>query len=281
MVLVSCKKAPETESKTPAPTTENLDKNPGEAIQVRYKASEQKLRKDTQFSISVTSGGTNAVMSSDLTATLALSQASQENIKIAYQINEVRDLQLSGGFKPKDAKIDLKKLLSQLNGGLVISPLGKPDAEGSKALSENQTKSGEQQKDELRQWVSGFLGFPELPEIALTLGKPTNHQHEEEFPLPDGRKVPIEQDSTYTLVKIDEIGGSRIAEINVETEGSGALEIQQDTISVDYASQGVLKFNLDAQIPVSLTIEETQTITAGSQGGAEFAVKVAATFTPT
>lgn len=281
-ILEGCKKSSTTESASPS-TTPSQTQNPGgdtNAIQVRYQAEAQNLRKDTQFSISVTSGANSASMAADLTALLALSQASEEDIKIVYQITEVRDLQLTGGFKPEDPKVNLKELLSQLTGSLVISPTGEPDAEKSEALPENQTKSEDKQKAELRQWVGGFLSFPELPEVQLVVGKAVTHEKEDEFPLPDGRKVPIEEESTYTLVNIDTSQGARIAEIKLETEGTGALEVQQNMISVAYSSQGMLRFNLDEQIPVSVELEESQTIAVGSEGGAEFAVKVNSTFKP-
>jgi len=111
------------------------------------------------------------------------------------------------------------------------------------------------------------------------LGKPVKHEKQEDQAF-GGLKIPTEEEATYTLVKIDQVDGRRLAEIKFESDSSGATETQGQLISIDGIAEGVIIFDLDAQLPVRVHIEQTQNFSFGNQGGGESRVVIDATYEP-
>ncbi len=281
LVAPSCKKSDAESSDAPGGASAESDAPKADGLHLTYKPS-AKLKETGQITVQL-SGAQSGSLAVDLVGTLDVSDSGKGNntLKVAYRVDEVRDVSYSGVFKPtaKDGETpkDPKETLLGSQGARIIDLLGNPDIDASKALPENKKPEGSH--DDAADMLGEFLGLPELPEVGLKLGEPIIREKEDTQNL-GGLKIPMDIESTYTLVKIDESSGQRLAEIAIETEGSGAIEFPEGggLLSIDQIAEINLVFNLDAQLPVSLHVEQTTAFSAGSQGGGETQLKIDATF---
>lgn len=246
------------------------------AVAFQYKVGAQKLKQNAKVTF-VVSGGQSGEMSADFTALLDMQDAGGA-IKVNYSVAELRDLKLSGALEPKPKEgeaTDPKEKFKALTGASIVSATGEVDKEKTKALPENA-----KQEPGMGQFIE-FFRLPELPEKPLAMGVPVTVEEEEEIDFMGGMKMPTESESIFTLVSVDDSSGKRLATIKVEGETSGALEHPQaGMITLEAAEEHTLIFNLDDQVPVSVNAEATQSMTFGSQGGAEFTYSLQGTYEP-
>jgi len=247
-----------------------------DTVAFQYKAGTQSLKQNAKVTF-VVSGGQSGEMAADFTALLGMSDAGG-SIKVNYSVAELRDLKLTGALQPKpkgDEPADPSAKFKALTGASIVSVSGKVDKDKTKALPENAKHA-----PGMRQFVECFR-LPELPEQPLAMGVPVTVEEEEEIDFMGGMKMPTESESIFTLVSVDDSTGKRLATIKVEGETSGALEHPQaGMISLESSEEHTLIFNLDDQVPVSITAEATQSMTFGSQGGAEFSYSLNGTYEP-
>ncbi len=147
---------------------------------------------------------------------------------------------------------------------------------GKKGKATPAAAAGGGLSDELRtaaaaaQFVALFEGIfqvPSLPQPRLEEGKPLTVAEEGELPMGDtGITLPFESETIYTLIKIDDSSGKRIAEIEVELEGSGAAEMEGGMFVVDQSTEATILFNLDDGVPVRVTSTSTQAYSWGENG---------------
>jgi hypothetical protein len=254
----------------------------------------------------------------ELKATLDVATAGDDKLKVGWKIDAVDSLELKGVLKPKQeegkpAPADPKAiLLEKGNGAWVMDLRGEPDKEASKALPENVAKREERERkkkereekkkkkgkeddkgedsgrgggmgEQLLAYMDGVFQLPGLPEKNLEIGKPLVIEEEEEAPLggedSGGPVLPIESETTYTLIKIDDSGDKRIAEYQIEVEASGATEFQGGMLVVDQSTEGTLLFNIDDGVPVHVQVTSSQSFAVGDQGS-EFTTMVESSFEP-
>jgi hypothetical protein len=261
----------------------------GGGVVLRYKSGPAKIKEDLKVTFTGSGGGQGGEMKADITGLLDLSDAGTDKLKLAFSILDVRQFELTGGMKPtpKDGKPvpDLAAKLKEAKGARIIDMLGDTDKAATKALPENAPKKEGEPVDELDMSSFGsFLGLPsELPKEGLVAGTPVKVSKEEKENV-FGLEIDMETETTYTLVKIDDSSGKRLAEIKIESESSGAKEMNQGSksimLSLDVTSESTLVFNLDDQLPVSNSLQSTQNFSAGSEGGGEFRVVLDATYAP-
>lgn len=284
--LGACKKS--ADSAGPAPAGSDAV-SPGGGVLLRYKPGATQLKEELKVSFTASGGGQGGEMKADITGLLDIADAGANKLKVAFSILDVREFELTGGMKPeaKDGKPvpDLKAKLKEAKGARVIDLQGETDKAATKALPENAPKKEGEKADEFDMSSFGsFLGLPsEMPKDGLTAGKPVKVSKEEKENV-FGLEIDMETETTYTLVKVDESSGKRLAEIKIESESSGAKEMSQGgksiMLSLDVASESTLVFNLDDQIPVSNRLQSTQNFSAGSEGGGEFRINIDATYAP-
>jgi hypothetical protein len=120
----------------------------------------------------------------------------------------------------------------------------------------------------LASFFEGVFQLPTLPEAALEVGKEVKVQEEDTVPLggDGGPKLPIDSESVFRLVKIDETGGRRLAEVEFSIEASGATEMQGGMLVVDQTSEGSFVFDLTTNAPVRLDLTSSQTFSFGDNG---------------
>lgn len=255
-------------------------------IDIRYKAGAFKLKQDAKFQLKISSPQGVQEAAIDLTGLLDVTEAGAGKLKVAFSVAEVRDVKLSDNFMPKpkegEAPLDVKASLLAAKGAEVVDLKGDTDKEATKALPE--TAANKELKDAEAFGVgfaSGFLGLPpQLPPQPLAEGTPFKTSEQKKQPTPMGLELDMDTTTTFTLLKIDSSSGKRIAEIKFESESSGAREERGMMISAEVASEGMIHFNLDDQIPVSLTLGSTYSMVFGTQGEAELRTTIESNFTP-
>ena len=285
--LGACKKS--ADSAGPTNSASDAATPAGGGVVLRYKPGPTKIKEDLKVSFVASGGGQGGEMKADITGILDVSDASPDKLRVAFSILDVRQFELTGGMKPtpKDGKPvpDLNAKLKEAKGARIIDLLGETDKAATKALPENAAKKEGAPPDELDMSSFGsFLGLPsELPKDGLVEGKPVKVSKEEKENV-FGLEIDMETETTYTLVKVDNSSGKRLAEIRIESESSGAKEMAQGgkniMLSLDVTSESTLIFNLDDQLPVKNTLASTQNFSAGSEGGGEFRVNLDATYAP-
>jgi hypothetical protein len=118
------------------------------------------------------------------------------------------------------------------------------------------------------------ITLPDLPEVGLVEGKEIKVPTKEEDRNLGGQTLPIEVDQTYNLEKIDASSGARIATLKFKSAGSGAEEMQggQGTMFVAYEeeTEGTLLFDLDANLPVSIKVEQATMISFGDNSAEQY-----------
>lgn len=250
--------------------------------ELRYKAAPTKLKADVKFSFKATSPmGVNEA-SGDLTGTLDVADAGGK-LKVGLAVTEVRDLTIGKDMIPPpkegETPVDPKAAMQAFTGAFLADMRGELDEEATKTLPE--TAAAKEKKGveaAVANFAIGVLGLPELPKPALVEGKPVETSERKEENL-QGLKIPTDITSKFTLVKIDASSGKRIAEIHYESTSSGAVEQGKQMITLDVASEGVVFFNLDDQLPVSRKQSSTTNIAAGEMGF-EVVNELEATFSP-
>ncbi|MFV8750054.1 hypothetical protein ACNOYE_05860 [Nannocystaceae bacterium ST9] len=209
--------------------------------------------------------------------------------KIHAKVLELVEFNGSGSLDPEfikqqmvtagTADFDLLATLKTAEEWSIVDARGETDDDATKALAENanpKPMGGDQ---------FGLFVLPDLPSVPLEIGKqvklPTESEEQDMF----GQPVPTESDVTWTLVSIGDVGGRKVAKLEVLLETSGAAELQGGQAMLSIASEAsfTIEFDVDAKLPISLTGESTQELafeSAGQSGSVQNTTKFAATYTP-
>jgi hypothetical protein len=282
--ISACKKD-SGESKTPTATGgDTAEASNSAGVTLRYNIRAQTLKKNVKGSFRFTSGRGGGSVSADLTGLLTVNAHGDDGLKVSFSVTELRDYtsempQPPGGETPAEPK-DPKVIASAAKGATIINTRGEADEDKTKALPENDRSALDPEAQGITEMVAGFLTLPELPEGALEIGKPLTSSKEKDVPGPGGLKIPSEIDTTIKLLSIDDSSGKRIATIEIETEGSGAVETQGTMISLESSTEQTLVFNLDDMIPVSAKVQSTNAFSFGPQGSFELNVQYESSFEP-
>lgn len=283
--LAACEKTPDAGTQTP-------NGGPGAAggVSLGYKAGPAKLKESV--TVSMSSSGSNGAggIKVDATGLLDLSDAGNGKLKVGYSVVEVRAFEMTGQMKPKpkegQPEPDYRAQLLAGKGARIIDLLGDEDEKATEGLPENAKKPKEEGKEpqlDVGRFAS-FLGVPaDFPPQGLVEGTPFKVKKEKQEKF-GSFAIDMEIDMTYTLVKVDNTSGKRLAEVKIESEASGAKELSQGgqtvMISLDTTTESTVVFNLDDQLPVRSHIESTLAGNYGQFGSDETRVIIDATYEP-
>lgn len=267
---------------------------------LRYAAAPKTLQQNVTFETTQSGGGQFAEAKLQLVAKLAVDKDA-DKLKVIWNVEQVENLELGGALEPKEGD-DPKAYVTEQGKGAYLTDLrGETDEEASEGLPENAAAKAEMermQKEMQEQAAAGkqpavpagvmvmaflprALQLPTLPEQTLEVGKPAKIEREEEQVLGEtGIVLPLEIETTYTLVKIDDSGGNRIAEVRMEGEAGGATETQMGMITYASSYEGTLLFDLDAQVPVSYERQNTDAYELGQLGSQESTVLLRSEWKP-
>lgn len=271
---------------------------------LRYAKAPAKLRQKSHYEFTLSGGGQFGSAKADLVGLLVV-EPSGDKLTVTWKVEDVQNLELAGVLEPKAEEgepppPDVKAVLLELGKGTIVTDLrGETDPEATKAHPDNKEEEAEVEKlrkqlEEARKaagskeaakkdpkvqaleqklgkyqivgMFGGVFSLPTLPKEALELGKEITVESEEEVDLPTGTKLPMEVESTYKLVKIDDASGSRIAEIEISIEASGAVEFEGGMLVVDQSTDNTLLWDLDRNLPVAVDADTSQSFSVGEQG---------------
>jgi hypothetical protein len=220
--------------------------------------------------------------SADLVGVLDVADAGGK-LKVGLSVTEVREFALGKDMLPKpkegEAVVDPKTAALAFTGAFIADMRGELDEEATKTLPETTAAKDKKGVDAaVASFATGVLGLPELPKPGLVEGKEVEVSERKNESL-QGLQIPVDTVSKFTLVKIDSSSGKKIAEIKYESTSSGAVEQGKQLITLDVSAEGVVFFDVDAQLPVSRKSQSTTNIAAGEQG-VEIVNTLDVTFSP-
>lgn len=247
------------------------------AIVLRYKVDAAKLVQRGTFDMNTTGAGQFGEALLRYTAALELVK-SGDDIKVIWGLSEISEFVTKGMFAAAAGSADPKAvLLAEGKGAFLVDAKGKLDQVATDKLAENTARRERLVKLDADAEANGgdasggaglrmlamtdtLVTFPDLPEAALAVGKPVVVEAEEEAQM-SGIVLPSETETTYTLVKIDDSGSSRIAEIQIEGVTSGAAEVPGGMLTVDVTTEGTMLFDIEGGFPVRYQLTRSQTFT--------------------
>lgn len=247
---------------------------------------------DGQIAVDVTNESPEGQGAATIVAKVRLDAApAQGKTKLHGKVVELVDYAGSGSLDAEFVKqqmakagtvdFDLAAALRSSEEWMIVDSRGELDEEATKALTENPKDPTMGASD------FGLFNLPDLPPVALEVGKahvlPTEEKDESMF----GQSVPMEIDRTWTLVSLAEVEGRQVATLDVVSESSGAAELQGQggggMLAIGQESHFVIKFDVEAKIPISL--EGDSMFELSFEGGGQSVTvsnqsKLAALYTP-
>lgn len=240
----------------------------GDGVQLRYGLAATKLKQKGKVDLNTSGGGQFGQAAIEYSALLDV-VPNGDKLKVSWSFADIGKLDVQGLYK--DAAGDPKSmLLAEGRGAFIVDLLGTVDEKGTDALAETVARrerfkalakeggaaEGQAPKNggtlQLLAMTDAMVSLPDLPKESLAVGKSITVEREEETQLGDsGVMLPTDIESKFTLVKIDESGAQRIAEVQVEVESSGATEMQGNMIAVESTTEGTMLFDLGTGLPVS------------------------------
>jgi hypothetical protein len=247
----------------------------------RYTTEPTTLVETTSFSMSNTGGGQFFELTLGLTATLQV-QPAGDDLRVAWTVDAVDELQLAGAFEPGDGKDPKAYLLQHGRGAYLMDRRGDVDEAKSSLLPQNEARN--QEIARLQKAAAGgaapgagpqilvfmplVLGLPYLPTEGLTEGKVLTIEDTEDVELQGtGIVLPTETKRTYAYVKTDASGGTRIAELQHTVQASGETQAGDGVIVIETKEEGTLLFDLDRGVPLSYDVTRSETHQMGDTAG--------------
>jgi hypothetical protein len=297
LVALACTASCDKGGKTSGPDGGGAGKGDSKGdISLRYKVAPGKLKQTGKFDMNTTGGGQFGEAALEYTAMLEL-VAQGDKLKVVWSLADVAKLDAKGLFEDKSGGAEDPKafLVAEGKGAFLVDARGKLDEKGTEGLAENTARRERFKKIEEEAKAAGgqpklssgvmilaladrMLALQEMPEGGLSVGKTVTVESEEEAQM-GPIKLPSETETKYTLVKIDDSGGTRIAELQIEEETSGATEMQGQMMSVAITTEGTLLFDVDAGMPVSYKIQRSESYELG-QVTVESTTMLEASFSP-
>ena len=288
LATAACKPAPGIPTASPDGTDSagpGATGVPSEAATIlRYDASARTLRQVGHLELIQRGAGQYAEAVVDLEAVISF-EPKGDRLEVLWTVSDVTGLELRGALQRDDD--DAETFLETHGFGAYLSDL-RGQAEADPELPKNLER--ESKLTAMRQQIADataagkpapiipglqmlsylppLLQLPTLPEEALPLNEPVTVSREEETELGEtGLVLPFDVEVEYTLVRIEESGGTRLAEMVFEASAIGTQEGPGGEIVIESKQRGTLLFDLGRRIPVSYESTRTETIEMGQFSG--------------
>ena len=253
----------------PEPTAETSEQSAAEGLRIRYPTEARTLAQTTTMSFSAQGGGQFAAVNAKFTAQAQLA-GEGESLKHNWSIGDIEQWELKGAaITDKDGdNTAAPPWLAGIAGAWIIDNRGEVDEKKSLALPENQNRWAElkdvnpQTAQMQLSYLLPALQMPPLPEIDLPVGKEVTRKTEEKANL-GGLEIPVEKETTYHLLSVDDSSGERIAKVQVTVDESGDKEMQGKNVVWSRTVEGTLHYNLDAQYAVGMKVVQEQSVAMG------------------
>lgn len=286
LVGAACKPAPGIPTTSPegAAVPETAPVPSETATVLRYDASARTLKQTGHLELVQRGAGQYAEAVLDLQATIEIAPKG-DRLEVVWGVADVTDIQLRGALEGGGE--DPATFLETHGVGAYLSDL-RGQAEVDPGLPQNQAR--EAKLAEMRQEIADataagkpapilpglqmlsylppLLQLPTLPEEALPLNEAVVVRRQEETELGDtGLVLPFDVEVRYTLVRIDDSGDAKLAEMVFEGTASGSQDGPGGEIVIESRQSGSLLFDLGRRVPVSYESTRTETIEMGGFGG--------------
>lgn len=254
------------------------------ATVLRYDASARTLRQVGHLELIQRGAGQYAEAVVDLQAVIAF-EPKGDRLEVQWTVSDVTALELRGALQRDDD--DTETFLETHGFGAYLSDL-RGQAEADPQLPRNvereSTLAAMRQEIadataagraapivpglQMLSYLPPLLQLPTLPEQPLPLNEPVTVTREEETELGEtGLVLPFDVEAKYTLVRIEESEGSRLAEMVFEATAIGTQEGPGGEIVIESKQRGTLLFDLGRRVPVSYESTRTETIEMGQFSG--------------
>ncbi len=252
-------------------------------IRLRYLGEETTLEQETELQLTHTSVGQYVDASLKLTAGISL-KTDGERLTTDWRIRGIDPLELEGTTAPGDVEKARELLLAHGKGGAIGDPFGVIDVAATDALPLNQIRTealtdptaGSPAAALVMGVLAEQLRLPRLPPDLLEPGTPVVVEEESETVVTDAELVlPTTTVYRYTLLKVDDSGTRRVAELSIEianvaqSEG-GPEDEDEDTepeAKLESKVDGTLLFDVDQGLPVSVELNRSETFKVGKLEG--------------
>ena len=256
-------------------------------VDLRYPTQPLKLREKARIDFTTTGGGSYAQATMDVEVALALG-GGEETIEIDWTVVGLSGLELQGVLEPAAAPEPQSWLRDRAKGTWLIDRRGLADQVGSDALPGNAPRLEALAKVDARleerraagevdpvpppeaallKLLPELLEVPRLPAEPLARGASVEYEQTRETVL-TGTELVIPTQSTlrFTLINIQEGGGTRLAELSFEGQDWGGLELEEGDVKLANSIDGTLLFDIDRSVPVQLAYTREETLEAGDFG---------------
>lgn len=251
---------------------------------LRYDASARTLRLVGHLELIQRGAGQYAEAVVDLEAVIAF-EPKGDRLEVVWTVSDVTGLELRGALQRDDDDTDtflethgVGAYLSDLRGQAEVDPQLPKNVERESKLTAMRQKIADATAAgkpapiipglQMLSYLPPLLQLPTLPEVALPLNEPVTVNREEETELGEtGLVLPFDVEVEYTLVRIEESGGTRLAEMVFEATAIGTQDGPGGQIVIESKQRGTLLFDLGRRIPVSYESTRTETIEMGQFSG--------------
>ncbi|MBV1860169.1 MAG: hypothetical protein KUG77_17280 [Nannocystaceae bacterium] len=288
LATAACKPAPGIPAVPPegedsvGPAAEGVPSESGTIL--RYGASARSLRQVGHLELIQRGAGQYAEAVVDLEAVIAF-EPNGDRLEVVWTVSDVTGLELRGALQREDDNAEtflenhgFGAYLSDLRGQAEVDPLLPKNVERESKLAAirqqiaDATAAGEPAPIipglQMLSYLPPLLQLPTLPEEALPLNEPVTVLRQEETELGEtGLVLPFDVEVEYTLVRIEDSGGTRLAELVFEATAVGRQEGPGGEIVIESKQHGTLLFDLTRRIPVSYESTRTETIQMGQFSG--------------
>ncbi len=208
-----------------------------------------------------------------------------DRLEVVWSVSDVTGLELRGALQRDDdnAQTFLEThgfgaYLSDLRGQVEVDPQLPKNAERESKLATmrqeiaDATAAGKPAPIipglQMLSYLPPLLHLPTLPEQPLPLSETVTVTREEETELGEtGLVLPFDVETRYTLVRIEDSGGTRLAEVVFEASAIGTQDGPGGEIVIESKERGTLLFDLGRRFPVSYESTRTETIEMGQFSG--------------
>ena len=256
----------------------------GDTVDLRYGPTYPPLRQLTTVEFTSVGGGAYAEASLTLRSELAM-ETEGAGLKIGWKIVGVDAMTLKGNLEGTPAKGTKGALLELGRGAYMVDTRGARDAAKTAALPENEalTKRVDAAAQELAQArddgdeeavlppavalleiLPDMLALPALPGEPLEIGRTWERVDSSEIEVAGtGIVLPLETTTRYTLARIDESTGARMAVVDFSVEDWGGVDTDEGPVELSNKREGSLTLDLEARVPVTVSFTSEESLVAG------------------
>ena len=285
LLLVGCSKtAAVSQLPDVGPGTEAKGTGEDEGAVFRYSTGPLKLLERVELDYTTTGGGAYAQATAELEVELHLQgSASSQPVNVGWKIVGVNGLALAGALE-SNGEQPRQALLQTGTGAWEIDRSGRIDLSVTETLPANTPRrtllaqadaavAVRRAEDPaaipppgpvLLRLVPSLFALPLLPPSTLEVGLPLEVVRTyDTLVVGTDAILPVEVQTDYTLVRTETTGGITLAEVQVEVQEWGGVDLASGPVELRNTTSGTMLFDVLRGVPVSLSYTREQSLVVG------------------